>query len=452
MGGALLCQINGRDGLIFLLDLFWFCYVLFCFSCQRLTLTVRIIRIWVPQICNNDVVWRDYIIQNRIPFVINVFLVIFGIMVLFVGLMLCHINKQFIKLICVGIFSVGIGFWSLCSYDLIMVFTYDLQLKTYIEYSAFYIAPLFILLYFWGDTFITGNRIVNVIYKLLVALQVVFDIFAFVFQIAGVMHFPALLRFQHLIIIAICMGVIILTIYDIVKKQLENIFLIMGMAIMLGFGLIDMIYFLTIKYLVVSKEIHYTSILCIGTMIFVLLQLAELGVRIGKIILNDARTALLEKMAYVDDMTGLANRRRCEEIWDSLDEENSDYGIFSFDLNFLKKINDTNGHAMGALLIKSSAQVLLNIFGKVGEVGRIGGDEYVVFIRNSEEVDINLLTKQLEAEIRRTNSENPDLNLSIAYGYCSHNEYKDLNSRHIYRKADALMYDMKTAMKATRKE
>ena len=157
-------------------------------------------------------------------------------------------------------------------------------------------------------------------------------------------------------------------------------------------------------------------------------------------------------MAYVDEMTGLSNRRRCEEVWDSLDKDSSDYGIFSFDLNFLKKTNDTKGHAKGDQLIKALAEVLLNVFGTVGEVGRIGGDEYVVFIKDMKKIDIQALTQQLDEEIKRVNREKADLNLSTAYGFCSHREYPDLDSRHIYRKADALMYEMKSSMKAERKE
>lgn len=403
-----------------------------------------------PQICNNDMVLRDFVIQNRIPFAINMFLIVFGILLMFVSLVFCARYKQFIKLICVGGFSVGIGCWSLCNYDLIIMFTYNLQVKTYIEYASLYIAPLFVLLYFWGDTFVTRYRIVHIAYYVLVAVQVIFDVAAFLLQITNVLHFPAVLKIQHLILLIMCIGVILLSIHDFMKKQLSNRFLLLGMTMMLVIGLCDMIHFFIVKYWVVSKDIHYTSILCVGTMVFVLSQLVEFGAEIGHILLQGARTEILEQMAYVDEMTGLANRRRCEEIWDGLDDESVNYGIFSFDLNFLKKTNDTKGHAKGDLLIKTLAQVLLNVFSEVGEVGRIGGDEYVVFIRDMNGINIEELTRQLEKEVERTNIEHPDLHLSTSYGFCSHEQYPDLDSRHIYRKADASMYEMKAAMKAAR--
>lgn len=405
-----------------------------------------------PEICNNDVVQRDFIIQNRIPFAINIFLIVFGILLLLVSLIFCMKYKQFMKLICVGGFSVGIGLWSLCNYDLTMMFTYNLQLKTYMEYASFYIAPIFVLMYFWGDTFLTRYKVISVAYHILVVIQIIFTVTAFFLQLTGILHFPAMLRIQHCILLVICVGVILLTVHDLIKKQLSNRFLILGMTAMLVIGLCDIIHFIVVKYWAISEDIHYTSIICIGTMIFVLSQLVEFGAGITNILLQGARAELLEQMAYVDAMTGLANRRRCEEIWDSLDDEQANYGIFSFDLNFLKKVNDTKGHAKGDVLIKMMAQVLQNVFDSVGEVGRIGGDEYVVFIRDMKGIDIQELIMCLKEEIKQTNFENPEMNLSASYGFCSHEQYPDLDSRHIYRKADVLMYEMKASMKAVRKD
>lgn len=404
----------------------------------------------IPVIYNNDVVFRDFVIQNRIPLAINLFLIIFGVLLTFVSLIFCGRYRKFLRLICVGGFSAGIGCWSLCNYDLIILFTYNLRIKAFLEFGALYITPLFVLLFFWGDEFVNRNKSITTVYRIVVFAQIVFVLTAFILQITNVLHFPVFLRIQHLILLVICIGVILLTAHDIIKKQLYNKALILGMTIMLVIGLYDMIHFSILKYLIVSEDYHYTSILCVGAMVFVLSQLVEFGSEIGRIFLQGARAEILEQMAYVDELTGLVNRRRCEEIWDSFDDESANYGIFSFDLNFLKKTNDTKGHAKGDLLIKMMAQVLLKVFDQVGDVGRIGGDEYVVLIKDMKDVDIQELIKQLEEEIKRINIEHPDLNLSASYGFCSHEQYPDLDSRHIYRKADASMYEMKAAMKAAR--
>lgn len=404
----------------------------------------------VPQIYNSDTVIRDFVHRNVVSLAVYLFLVVFGIIVMLISMIFSFRNRKFLKLLCVGGFSLGIGSWSFCNYDLIMLFSYDLRVKAYLEFASLYISPLFVLLYFWKDELVNRNRIVKTGYRLLLAFQVFFVIMAFSLQLTNLAHFPAVLKIQHFILYGMCIGVISLTIYDAIKKQLHNKVLILGMSVMLIIGLLDMIYFSVAKYFIATEELHYTSLLCIGTMFFVLSQLVDFCVEIGQILLTGAKAQVLEEMAYHDDMTGIANRRRCEELWDSLDESRNNYGIFAFDLNFLKKTNDTKGHAMGDLLIQSFAQVLSKIFQEVGVVGRIGGDEFVVIIPDMKNVDKQELTKQLEEEIKRTNMENPDLHLSTAYGFCSHDEYPDFDSRKIYRKADEFMYEKKVAMKTAR--
>ncbi|MCI7789361.1 MAG: GGDEF domain-containing protein, partial [Lachnospiraceae bacterium] len=404
----------------------------------------------VPQICNSDTVIRDFVMKNRVPLAVNMFLIVFGVLVVLVSAIFSSKNKKLLKLLCVGFFSLGIGCWSLCNYDLIILFTYDLRVKAYLEFGALYLVPLFVLLYFRRDDFIIRKRVINISYQVMLVMQICFDILAFALQFFNIVHFPKMLKIQHFILFVLCIGIISLTIYDFIKKQIHNKALIIGMTIMLIIGLLDMMKFTVLKYFVPMEKLQYVSIMCIGAMIFVLSQLVDFCVEIGQILLTGAKAQVLEEMAYHDDMTGIANRRRCEELWDSLDESRNNYGIFAFDLNFLKKTNDTKGHAMGDLLIQSFAQVLSKIFQEVGVVGRIGGDEFVVIIPDMNNVDKQELTKQLEEEIKRTNMENPDLHLSTAYGFCSHDEYPDFDSRKIYRKADEFMYEKKVAMKAAR--
>lgn len=404
----------------------------------------------IPEICNSDAVIRDFIIINRVPLSINLFLVVFGILVLFVSIIFCIYDKRFFKLFCVGCFSLGIGCWSICSYDLILLFTFDMRMKAFLEFGSLYVSPLFVLLYFWNDELVTRHKGAYIGYKLLLAVQCVFVLMAFLLQILNIVHFPVVLKIQHCILLCLCIGVIVLTVIDIIKKQLRNKVLIIGITVMLSVGLFDIISFSAVKYLGASGEVRYTSITCIGAIIFVISQLVDFGMEIGNIFLKGAKAQVLEQMAYIDDMTGVANRRRCEQVWDSLDQSKENYGIFAFDLNFLKQTNDTKGHAVGDLLIRTFAKTLSKVFGDYGVVGRIGGDEFVVFITDVKKVDIQALTKMLDKEIEKVNEQNPDLGLSTAYGFCSHEDYPEDDSRKLYRKADEIMYENKMAMKAAR--
>lgn len=401
----------------------------------------------VPSICNSDVVIRDFIVKNRLQLAVVIFLIVFGVLVLVISSVFCLRDKRFFKLLCVGGFSLGIGCWSLCSYDLIILFTYNLQVKAYMEFLALYISPFFVLLYFWKDEQITRSRVIEAGYKLLLGAQGCFIVVACVLQAANILHFPALLKIQHILLLCLCVSIIGPTIYDIAKKQLKKKALVIGICIMLLIGVTDMVRFAVEKYLVASGESHFSSILCVGALIFVLSQLLDFCMKIGEIFMQGAKAQFLEQMAYVDGLTGVANRRRCEEIWDSFDREAIDYGIYSFDLNFLKKTNDTMGHAEGDELIKRFAGVLSLVFGQVGTVGRFGGDEFVVFIPDMENVNIQQLEQHMEEEIGKENKKSSGPKLSAAYGFCRHRDYPELDSRQIYRIADQNMYQKKAEMK-----
>lgn len=74
---------------------------------------------------------------------------------------------------------------------------------------------------------------------------------------------------------------------------------------------------------------------------------------------------------------------------------NTSVGIVFADINGLKRTNDLHGHEQGDKLIKSIADKLKNIFGD--NVFRVGGDEFVVFIKDISKDDFDKLSAQLES-------------------------------------------------------
>lgn len=55
--------------------------------------------------------------------------------------------------------------------------------------------------------------------------------------------------------------------------------------------------------------------------------------------MNEAKEQeVLYRMAYMDDLTKISNRRYCEKVMEELSSNNENFGIFSFDLNNLKKL------------------------------------------------------------------------------------------------------------------
>ena len=88
------------------------------------------------------------------------------------------------------------------------------------------------------------------------------------------------------------------------------------------------------------------------------------------------RQQLLEELCYVDQMTGLKNRRAYEEDLESL-PDSSGLGVIFCDVNGLKFTNDHHGHKAGDELIVRLSKLLRESFPEDG-IYRISGDEFVV--------------------------------------------------------------------------
>ena len=128
-------------------------------------------------------------------------------------------------------------------------------------------------------------------------------------------------------------------------------------------------------------------------------------------------------------------------------EKTENYTVICFDLNNLKVINDTYGHAKGDILIKSAADVIGRTFEEHGFVGRMGGDEFIAVILTSTKKEIEALVEQFQENIAKKNCEVENLNMSISYGYASSDELPEKDIEKVFQKADDRMYEYKKQYK-----
>ncbi|MGL5311815.1 MAG: sensor domain-containing diguanylate cyclase [Peptostreptococcaceae bacterium] len=104
----------------------------------------------------------------------------------------------------------------------------------------------------------------------------------------------------------------------------------------------------------------------------------------------------LKYLSYTDILTGLKNRTSFEErIQELACEKYLPLGVIMGDANGLKIINDSLGHEEGDKLLKLTSKVLKNVCEDIGEIFRIGGDEFVILVPNSSEELCNKLIKSI---------------------------------------------------------
>ena len=94
--------------------------------------------------------------------------------------------------------------------------------------------------------------------------------------------------------------------------------------------------------------------------------------------------ARLQRLAFIDTLTGLANRAllydRIEQAIASVRRKGGSFALLLIDLDRFKPINDIHGHATGDLALREAARRLQAAARTVDTVARLGGDEFVVLL------------------------------------------------------------------------
>lgn len=157
----------------------------------------------------------------------------------------------------------------------------------------------------------------------------------------------------------------------------------------------------------------------------------------------------LNDMAYVDILTGLANRSYCEKRMGELGvlQKGIEACCVMLDLNNLKVTNDTLGHQAGDELIKSFAH-LIKISAPVKMfVGRYGGDEFIGVAKDITEVEVLEFINILSENVEKQNQKEKVIKISYALGYAMASNYDEITLRELMQQADINMYLRKAEMK-----
>ena len=147
-----------------------------------------------------------------------------------------------------------------------------------------------------------------------------------------------------------------------------------------------------------------------------------------------------------DEMTGLRNKiSLTREINEYLADDSTDKGLlFIMDLDRFKAINDTFGHDVGDRVIVQLGHFLAARFTGGEITGRFGGDEFILFIKNTDDPDTAC---KIAGDIAKGVSEyvelpDKDQKLSISIGIAL---YKGLERHYseLFKKADIALYNAK---------
>ena len=151
----------------------------------------------------------------------------------------------------------------------------------------------------------------------------------------------------------------------------------------------------------------------------------------------------------IDFTTKLLNKqttfKQLEEYLKSINEKPESFTLAMADIDFFKKINDTYGHLAGDEILKQISECLIKNIKGDDIVGRFGGEEFIILLKNTNLDNSKALLEKIRKDIddlivKYNNFIIDNLNISIGAVFNQDNN-TDLNN--LIEKADKALYNVK---------
>ncbi len=160
-----------------------------------------------------------------------------------------------------------------------------------------------------------------------------------------------------------------------------------------------------------------------------------------------ARMKTFEKLAYLDSLTGTANRRFAEITLHARYEEFKRYGwpfgLIFIDLDRFKCINDECGHPAGDEVLKMVAKTLMNSARSFDVVAQWGGDEFIAVIANVDREQLIATANRFRILVEQSSrSAGPVQQVTISVGATL--ARSDDSEASLLERADRFMYESKS--------
>ena len=340
-------------------------------------------------------------------------------------------------------FAIGMSIWMLCNDCVIYMIVPNFQIASVLEYYGVYVTVIPVSLFFAN---IQNNPRYRKVFLGFAAFMTVAVTLLTIVHICGGVHYIFWVPYIQIVMIVLILVIVYTLLRSLGQNESKQRVLAYGMFFM-GFVIFfELLRFNMYKYF---KEFFAFSIslIPVGTLIFVFSMIYSYCIKILESYYDRAEQELLEKLAYMDVLTNIYNRNKCERILDEMEKSKEHGYLINFDLNGLKFVNDNFGHEQGDILLKNFSEILRKTFCDRGIVGRMGGDEFIGVVYETEEEKVVGILKDLDKNIALWNQSHEDEKVSVSYGYAYYGGGKHEKIRESYKKADENMYEFKKEIK-----
>jgi len=155
----------------------------------------------------------------------------------------------------------------------------------------------------------------------------------------------------------------------------------------------------------------------------------------------------LEQVASLDPLTGLANRRYLDNIFEARFAEVgrgvSAFGVILADIDWFKPINDTHGHDVGDRVLQMVARTLAHNCRPYDIVGRWGGEEFLVIAAHSAAEEVRDLAERLRALVAQSRLDHQGMSIGVTASFGATVARRDDSASILVQRADELLYRSK---------
>jgi len=159
----------------------------------------------------------------------------------------------------------------------------------------------------------------------------------------------------------------------------------------------------------------------------------------------------LEQLAFIDELTGVGNRRYSEiKIHSKLEELRryawvGDFGLLFIDIDHFKLLNDNYGHAVGDEMLKMTAKTIMRNLREDDFIGRWGGEEFIAVISHMDRKNLLATAEKLRNLIASLDLTVAGVKVksTISIGATIAKKEDDMDS--LVRRSDRIMYESKNA-------
>jgi len=198
-------------------------------------------------------------------------------------------------------------------------------------------------------------------------------------------------------------------------------------------------------YIVDVDDAHeaYSTFTAYQTKLFQVLAAGLLIMLLVILIATFRKQRSLVHFAETDLLTGINNKKTTEEYIKLWLADEACFGTQAFlmvDIDHFKGVNDVYGHAVGDIVLSKIGQGLKNIFRETDIIGRLGGDEFGIFMKNaSPEIAVEK-AEQISQMVRAIRVDaHPDLLPTVSIGVALFPQHAK-NFMDLYKKADRALY------------